>query len=209
MLLLAAAAMSAAGPPLPSLMVEPADQGSVLYVRNVASITVTAYLIELVDYPGSYYALWQDEIGGTPIVPGGDFTMRVNNMLIGAVPGQTRVQAAVYADGSFGGIREKAQQLVDRRRAVMATVREAITRLEKAKADNAAKDAMLAALTQWVESLQPAPKADRTSQAVVHQLASAGLIGQVIAKLKDGSPDDALAFLRAQEIALAASKPPL
>src|ERR1051325_6601854 len=49
--------------PLPELRIEPVTGGSIFYIKNTASQPVSAFLIELVNYPGSYYSLWQDESG--------------------------------------------------------------------------------------------------------------------------------------------------
>ena len=47
--------------PLPGLRIEPTGGGSIFYVKNNATVALTGYLIELVDYPGSSYSFWQDE----------------------------------------------------------------------------------------------------------------------------------------------------
>ena len=52
---------AAAEMPLPELRIEPANGGSILFVKNVSPQPLTAFLIELVDYPGSGFAMVQDE----------------------------------------------------------------------------------------------------------------------------------------------------
>ena len=115
--------------PLPQLRIEPIGGGSIFYVKNLSTQPLTAYLIELVDYPGSSYSLWQDEIGASPIAPGNEKRIQVGNMTVGAVPDYVKVQAAVYADGSTAGVPEKITQLIEQRRETLKRVRETIERL--------------------------------------------------------------------------------
>jgi hypothetical protein len=61
-----------AAQPLPELRTEATAGGSIFIVRNTASQPVTAFLIELVNYPGSYSALWHDEAGRELIAPGAE-----------------------------------------------------------------------------------------------------------------------------------------
>ena len=56
----------AADMPLPELRIEPTGGGSIFYIKNTAPVPLTAYLIELVDYPGSSYSFWQDETIAEP-----------------------------------------------------------------------------------------------------------------------------------------------
>ena len=102
--------------PLTELRTEPTDGGSIFHIHNTGSQPLTGYLIELVNYPGSSYSLWQDEIASQPIPPGGDMQIRVANMTVGAVPDYVKLQAAIYADGSSSGIPEKVTQFIGRRR---------------------------------------------------------------------------------------------
>jgi len=141
-------AFSAAGAemPLPELRVEPTAGGSIFYVRNGSAQPLTAYLIELVDYPGSSYSLWQDDVTGQPIPPGGEKRITVANMTVGAVPDYVKMRAALYADGSSAGIPEKVAQVVARRRTVLETTRELIDRLEKARSAGASKTTVIAGL---------------------------------------------------------------
>src|SRR3954466_820834 len=90
--------------PLPDLRVEAAPGGSVFYVRNTSSQPLTAFLIELVNYPGSTFSFWQDDVTATPIPPGGEKRIPVSSMTVGAVPDYVKLQAALYADGSSSGI---------------------------------------------------------------------------------------------------------
>src|SRR5260370_41353704 len=122
--------LTAADPPLPGLRVEPAPHGSVLYVRNVYSQPLTAFLIELVDYPGSRFSHSTDEVAGEGILPGVEKAIPVSSMLVGAVsPEYVKVQAALYADGSTSGNPEKIKQLIARRRLILETAPELIRRI--------------------------------------------------------------------------------
>jgi hypothetical protein len=184
---------------LPELRTEPIGGGSVFFVKNTSSVPLTAYLIELVDYPGSSYLLWQDEISAESIAPGAEKRIQVTNMTAGAVPDYMKLTAAIFADGSTAGAPAKVTQFIERRRFVLETTRELIHRLEKG--------ASPADLKQWADSLQPAAKAKPNSQPAINQSAARALISDTAAKLDTHSAQDTLAGLRASEIALAASKP--
>jgi len=207
--LLLAVCASGAEPPLPELRTEPTAGGSIFHVRNLAAVPLTGFLIELVDYPGSYYALWQDDIAGTPIPPAAERAIRVANMTVGAVPDYVKLRAAVFADGSSAGIPEKVAQFVERRRFTLETTRELIHRLESAQAAAKDKAAVVADLRQWAESLEPPRKGSRTSQTAVNQAAAQSLVAGTAAQIEAQSVETALVTLRGNERALAASRPPL
>jgi hypothetical protein len=200
---------AAAAQPLPELRTEPANGGSIFYVKNVASQPVTAFLIELVNYPGSYYSLWQDELASELIAPGAEKRIPVTNMTVGAVPDYVKLQAALFADGGTAGIPEKIAQMVERRRFILGTLRELISRLEKAQAASTPKDAVIADWKQWGESLQPPARANRTSQTTIDQTAAWGIIANAVNWLDSHSADETHAKLRAGERSLAVSKPAL
>src|SRR5215212_684264 len=109
----------AAQPPLPDLRVEAAPGGSVFFVRNAHSQPLTAFIIELVDYPGSSYILWQDDLLTGPLAAGAEKRIPVSSMTVGAVPDYVKIRAAVYADGTSAGIPEKVAHLLDRRRVML------------------------------------------------------------------------------------------
>src|SRR4051812_1427931 len=97
------ATLAAAQSPLPGLRVEPANQASVLFVKDAASQPpLTAFLVELIHYPGSYYQLWEDDIA-QPIAPGVEKRIQIANMTVGAVPDYVKLTAALYADGTSAG----------------------------------------------------------------------------------------------------------
>lgn len=185
---------------LPALRTEPIGGGSVFFVKNTASQPLTAYLIELVGYPGSSYSLWQDDVA-EPLAPGAEKRIQVTNMTAGAVPDYMKIRAAIYADGSTAGVPEKVAQFIERRRFVLQATRELIGRLEKGAA---AGD-----LKQWADSLQPVGKVKQSSQPVINQTAARSLILETIAHLGTHTPGETLAKLRASEHALATSKPSL
>ena len=190
----------AAAAQLPELRTEPIGGGSVFFVKNTSSQPLTAYLIELVDYPGSSYSLWQDEITAQPVAPGTEKRIQITNMTAGAVPDYMKIQAAIYADGSTSGVPERVTQFIERRKAVLATTRELIGRIEKG--------ATKADLMQWADSLQPVGKVKSNSQPVINQTAARILVLETASKLESHS-SETLAALRASEKALVASKPPL
>jgi hypothetical protein len=179
---------------LPELRTEPIGGGSVFFVKNTSPVPLTGYLIELVEYPGSSYSLWQDEISGAPIPPGDEKRIQVTNMTAGAVPDYMKLTAAIFADGSSAGAPEKVSQFIQRRRFVLETTRELIRRLEKG--------ATKAERMQWADSLQPVGKVRPNAQPVINQAAARSLI-VATAETMD------VATLRASEKALASSKPPL
>jgi hypothetical protein len=138
------------------------------------------------------------------VAPGAEKRIPVNNMTVGAVPDYVKLQAALFADGSSSGILEKVAQLVERRRALLDTTRQLLGRLEKAGTSKAGQ----ADLKQWADSMQPSGKPNRNSQAFINQSAARGLIADTIAGLDRISLEDTLTGLKANERALAASKPP-
>lgn len=188
---------------LPELRTEPIGGGSVFFVKNTSLQPLTGFLIELVDYPGSSYSLWVDEVAAgvaQGVAPGAEKRIQVTNMTAGAVPDYMKIQAAVYADGATAGVPEKVTQFIERRKAVLATTRELISRIEKG--------ATKADLMQWAESLQPVGKVRPNSQPVINQTAARVLVLETAPKLESHSTET-LAALRASEKALAASKPAL
>jgi hypothetical protein len=201
--------LAVAQPPLPELKTEATDGGSIFHLRNTGSQPLTGFLIELVNYPGSYYALWRDEMGGQPIAPGGEWTLRVANMTVGAVPEYVKLQAAIYADGAAAGDPGKVAQFVERRRYTLAITRELISRLEKSQAAGVPKSALIAEFRQWADTLPPPGRVPRASAAAVNQAAGRAAIGEAIAQLDKKSPEETLAGLRRAEKELASSKPAL
>src|SRR3954453_23170994 len=150
---LLAAAAAIAQPALPVLRVEAIDAGTVLHVKNTSAQPLTAFLVEMVDYPGSTFTYWFDELPGG-LTPAGERAFQVANQLPGAVPDSVKMQAAIFADGSTAGAPAKIAMLINRRRALLDTTRDLVRRLS-AVAD---KPAAVAALRQLAGS---APAASR------------------------------------------------
>jgi hypothetical protein len=193
---------------LPQLRVEPTGGGSFFYVRNTASQPLTAFLVELVDYPGSSYSFWQDDLTAEPLAPRAEQKIRVANMTVGAVPDYVKMQAAVYADGTVSGAQEKVTELVERRRFELGTLRDLIGRLDKAQSAGTSKEALTADLKQWADSLQPAGKEKRVSQTAINHAAARALISDTVTSLETHSIQDVLAQLRDSERRAAADKDP-
>lgn len=204
------ATVAMAQAPLPELRVEPATGASILFITDPASQPpLTAFLVELVHYPGSYYQLWEDDITAQPIAPGVEKRIPISNMTVGAVPNYVKLTAALYADGTSSGVPEKVTQLIERRRATFQTTRELIARLEKARTAGTSASVAAADLKQWADSLPALTKGTQNSQPAINQSAAKSLIGETAARLDGHSLDDAISTLHAAEAALAASKPPL
>ena len=206
--LLLASPFAAAQTPSPELRTEPTGGGSIFHVRNVSSQPLTAFLIELVDYPGSSYSFFEDDVTVGGIAPGTEKRIPVANMTVGAVPDYVKIQAALYADGSSSGPDGKVAQLVQRRRFVLQTTRELIAHLKKAQSSNLPTSSAIGELKQWADSLQPAAKG-RISQKSINEAAAKTLIAETAAGLEAHSLTETLGPLQASERALAASKPAL
>jgi hypothetical protein len=192
--------------PLPELRTEPTGGGSIFHVRNVASQPLSGFLIELVNYPGSSYSFWQDDVTHAPLPAGDEQRIQVVNMTVGAVPDYVKIQAAIYADGTSSGIPEKVAQLIERRRFSLETLRTLIDRLEKAQSAGTPKASVVADLKQWADSLQPAGKVKRNSQTAINQAAARSLIADAATSLDTHTLEETLALLHTSERRAAADK---
>lgn len=188
------AALSMAQPALPELRVEAVDTGSILTVKNRAAQPLMGFLIELVDYPGSSFTLWQDDPADA-VAPGAERRISLTNMLLGAAPDYVRIQAAVFADGSTAGVPAKVALMVERRRALLETARDLIRRIGA----GTEKSALLAELRQ-LESARAVGNV-----AVVS--ARRGFIARAIESLERRTVEETVASLKRWESALAASNP--
>lgn len=177
---------------LPDLRIEATDGGSALVVRNThPTQALTAYLIELVDYPGSSYAFSQDELaqGTEPLGAGKQRRIPILNMTVGAVPDYMKMRAAIFADGSTAGDEDKVSQLRARRKMMLATTREIIARAGDLK--------------PLLDSIPVSnSKVKRSAPEVVDQASRRALIAEA---LSITSPDAVVASFRLREAAL--SKP--
>jgi hypothetical protein len=182
-LALVIAVCACAQTPLPELRIEAVAAGSVLYVRNASKQPLTAFLIELVGYPGSSYAYWFDD-PAEPVAAGGEKRIPVTNMLVGAAPDYVKMQGAIYADGMAAGTPQKVEQLLARRKIVLDTTREIIGRLEHG--------ASAADLKQWAGGVKPPARS---------------VIEGAAAKVERQPVADVLEKLRGTERALREAKP--
>ena len=191
--------LTAAEPPLPGLRVEPAPKGSVIYIRNVYTQPLTAFLVELVDYPGSSFSQSEDNVSGEGIPAGVEKAYPVTSMLVGAVsPEYMKVQAALYADGNASGNPAKIKLLLARRSSRLETARELIHRIETAQSGGTSKRDIIDSLKQWSASLEP-----------LKQAIERAVIARAIRDLEQQSIEAALANLKSAEQAIASSKPTL
>jgi hypothetical protein len=194
--------------PLPELRVEAAPGGSLLFVRNTHSQPLTGYLIELVDYPGSSFTLVQDAYVDDHLAytePRVEKRIPVTSMTVGAVPDYVKIRAAVYADGTSAGIAEKVTLLLDRRRTMLETTREAIRRVETTPD----KAALVASLNQWADTLRPAGRTNGNSPAAMKQAVARRVVLFVSKALETHPPSEVIERFRVAERELATSKPPL
>ena len=156
--------------PLPNLVVEATDGGSAFVIRNThSSHALTAYLIELVDYPGSSFAFSHDELaqGGTPLGAGQQRRFPVPNMTLGAAPDYVKIRAALYADGSASGSDDKVAQLRARRKLLLATIGEILAQPTNLKALR--------------DAIPPSnPKSNRAAPDVVDRSSRLALINEAI-----------------------------
>ncbi len=200
------AAASAGAQSLPELRTEAVSGGSVFYVKNTSPQPLAAYLIELVDYPGSSYALFQDEVAA-PLAPNAEKRIPVTNMTVGAVPDYVKITAAVYADGTVAGAPDKVALILGRRKSRLETTRELIRRIDKAQQSGTAKAALAAELKTWADSLQPQGRRSRMTPETVSQAAAQQTVASAAAYLEGHSIEETVADLKTTERGLARAKP--
>ena len=173
---------------LPELRAEATDGGSALVIRNThPSQALTAYLVELVEYPGSSFAFSQDELaqGGEPLGAGQQRRIPIQNMTVGAVGDYVKMRAALYADGSSAGPDDKVAQLRARRALLLSTIREVLAHPAQLKA-------MLDAVPVSNSKLK------RAAPEVVDQVSRRALIADAM----EMEPTRLLEKFRAREAAL-------
>lgn len=201
--LLGTMAVCAAQSNLPELKVEATNGGSVLRVRNTATQPVVSYMIELVNYPGSWFAYWQDETTAAPIKAGEERRIPITNMTVGAAPEYVRMRAAVFADGATAGDPDRVSALVARRKKVLATTKDLIARLEKASGQDAA--AVAAELKKWDDSLPGPTRSNRARPEGILAAAEKGCIAEAAAAVQKGGIAAALSALKEAEKKLSAT----
>ena len=190
----------AAESPLPGLRVEATSGGTIFYVKNTAPQPLTVYLLELVGYPGSAFAMLQDEVTSEPLPPGAEKKLTTTNMTPGAAPDYMKITAALYADGSSAGAPEKVAELKQHRRVMLETTRDLARRIQKA---GTAKAAAIADLKQWAESIPSPVRRTRYKAEGMNQADTRALIESTAVKLDSGNIADVLSGLQSMERALA------
>lgn len=204
------AAFAVAESPLPELRVEPAVQSSILFVKDPASQPpLTAFLVELVGYPGSYYQLWEDDVTSGPVEPGVEKRIPISDMTVGAVPNYVKLTAAIYADGTSAGVPEKVTQLVERRKATLVATRQLIAKLDDAIKANTPAATLAVELQQQADALPKLTRSTQKSQTAINQSAVKNATAQAADYLSGHSIDQTLSALHAAEAKLVASKPAL
>ncbi len=202
----ALASMAVLGAELPELKVEATDGGSALVIRNPSSTqALTAYLVELVDYPGSSFAFAQDELalpGGEPLAAGQQRRVPIGNMTVGAAPDYVKMIAAIYADGSSAGPAERVAQIIERRKLYLATVRDLISRIGKGEG--------AAALQKSADAIpESTSKTKRALPAVLNPALMKSFTEDVAKQLQSSTPAAVTGRLKKIEAALVSSKPAL
>jgi hypothetical protein len=196
-----------AAEPLPELKIEGADGGSTIHIKNVASQPLTAYQLELVDYPGSHFTSSVDLVDG-PMAAGAERTYKESNMTIGASPDYVKVTAALFADGTSSGAEEKVANLIERRKTALRITRQLIARFEKAESGGVSKEAFSAELKQWADSERPVQK-KQINAANASPAVAPVMIESARRQLDASTVKETLEHLRHYQQALAASKPAL
>jgi hypothetical protein len=194
---------------LPKLRIEPTAGGSIFYVKNVSSQPLTSFVVELVDYPGSFYALFEDEILHETIAPDAAKRIPVSNMTVGAVPDYVKIQAAIYADGSAAGVPERVAQLVARRHFLLSAVQDVIQRLDVLKDANASKESAAASLRSARDFTMLPAGAGKMSQLSINLAASRVLFSDAADYVEKHTLTESLSKMREWEKTLMDSKPPM
>ncbi|HYP05521.1 MAG TPA: hypothetical protein VER03_04730 [Bryobacteraceae bacterium] len=144
---------TAAEPPLPSLAAEPVRDGSAIRIRNTATVPLSAFIVEIVDYPGNRFRMVQDELWGQPIASGQQREYRTAALMPGAVPEYLKVQAAIYSDGTTAGQLTHIAILLDGRRISLRGIRAVLDRVSSASPLENAH--IIASLQAWKETIAP------------------------------------------------------
>jgi hypothetical protein len=192
---------------LPNLRIEPTSGGSIFYVKNISSQPLTGFVIELVDYPGSFYALFEDEILNETLAPDAEKKIPVSNMTVGAVPDYVKIQAAIYADGSAAGVPERVAQLVARRHFLLSAVQDVIQRLDVLK--DASKESAAASLRSARDFTMLPAGAGKMSQISINLAANRVLFTQAADYVEKHTLKESLSKMREWEKILMDSKPPM
>src|SRR5690349_12279606 len=184
----------AAGAPCPEVTAEPVEGGSLIRIRHNEPPALTAFLLEIVDYPGNHFTHMEDELFRGGIAAGEEKRIVVQSFMPGTVPDYLKATAAIYEDGGTCGATDKVKLIVDARRQNLQLTREIIGRIQKSLSAGDSAEDLEAQLTLWARSTAAS---------------SAAVITHTAGELKRRSPDEVLGALRIVERTLAGSKPAL
>jgi hypothetical protein len=207
--MLLALPLAAAEAPMPDLKVEPTGGGSIFTIKNNYSQPLAAFLIELVDYPGSTYSFTHDPLGPTAIPAGGEKKITVANMTVGAVPDHVKIQAAIYEDGTTVGTPEKVAHILNQRRARLSNTRAILQRIEADQKEGKDKDAIVADLRQWATTIVPPPPPGMQPITDPAKTAMRNMIALAANNIAKQGIEMEVNRLKTTEGELAASKPSL
>src|SRR3954454_19908677 len=84
-----------AGTPCPEVKAEPVEDGSLIRIRHNQPHLLTAFLVEIVDYPGNQFSRMQDDLFRPGIAAGDERRIVVSNLMPGTVPDYLKVTAAI------------------------------------------------------------------------------------------------------------------
>lgn len=178
--------------PCPEVKAEPVDDGSLIRIRHNQPHPLTAFLLEIVDYPGNRFSHMQDDLFRPTTAAGEEGRIVVASLMPGTVPDYLKVTAAIYANGDTCGPADKVKLIIDARRQNLQLNRELISSIEKARDARKSAQEIAAELTERARSESPA---------------FSGVMTHVAEELKRRSVDEVLGVLRIVEQTLAASKP--
>jgi hypothetical protein len=180
--------------PCPEVTAEPIEGGSLIRVRHNEKQSLTAFVVEIVDYPGNHFVFMEDELFHGSIAAGKEKRVVVTTLMPGTVPDYLKTTAAIYEDGASCGAADKVKMILDARRKHLKFTRELISRIEKGLSAGDSIEDLATQLAKWARSTSA------TSGAV---------ITHAVNELKSRSPDEVLGALRLVDRILAGSKPAL
>jgi hypothetical protein len=198
----------AADAPLPELHVEADPSGSVLTVKNPYSKALNALLIEIVEASPAI-DFTRDELGPNAIAAGAEKKLRVTNTAFGETPGNVKIVAAIYEDGSTVGAPEKVNHILNLRRARLKNTREIIQRIEDGRKSGKDKDAIVADLRQWALTIVPPPPPGMQPITDPAKTMMRNMVVVTAGQVNTKGIDAELSVLKLTESELAGSKPAL
>src|SRR4051794_4176050 len=85
-----------ASTPCPEVNAEPVDDGSLIHIRHNQPHLLTAFLVEIVDYPGNHFSRMQEDLFRPGTAAGEEKRIVVRGLMPGTVPDYLKVTAAIY-----------------------------------------------------------------------------------------------------------------